>query len=107
MISKTTFNVINKNCRCKEPSSGKCLYKDTLNTCNYNACPYLLSPMYRKQNPLTPEQFEREMLKLYKDYSDDEECCHIEMDNLICGLLTDLGYGNGIYIFDQTPKWYA
>ena len=110
MISKETFNIISKNCRRREPMTGKCWCNDTSNICDYDTCPHRLNPMYRKQNPLTPEQFEREILKLHKDYlidRDDEERCHIEMDNLICGLLTDLGYGGGIYIFDQTPKWYA
>lgn len=107
MISKEVFNVISKDCGRKLQELHKCYYNGKHITCEYDICPNRLNPKYRKQNPLTPEQFTREMLKLYKDYIDDEECCHIEMDHLICGLLTDLGYGDGIYIFDQTHKWYA
>ena len=73
MISKETFNIISKNCRRKEPVSGRCWYYDTSNVCDYDECPNLLKPKYRKQNPLTPEQFEREMLKIHKDYLIDRD----------------------------------
>ena len=64
---------------------------------------------------LTPEEF----VKAMKDISDkltnpskdnpyyDEEDSHAEMDGLMCDLLRSLGYGDGIDIFNKTPKWYA
>lgn len=54
---------------------------------------------------MTPEEFEKQMLKLQKN--GDEEERHMKMDNLICKLLIKLGYEEGINIFKNTKKWYA
>ncbi len=37
----------------------------------------------------------------------DEETAHQDMDELMCELLTMLGYGRAVQIFRGTPKWYA
>lgn len=37
----------------------------------------------------------------------DMEDAHIEMDELMCEVLTFLGYHEGVEIFKQVPKWYA
>ena len=34
------------------------------------------------------------------------ECNHIDMDNLMCTLLTDLGYGEGVRVFYDADEWY-
>jgi hypothetical protein len=49
----------------------------------------------------------REVYEHYYVKNDDEEDVHIAMDGIMCNLLRDLGYGEGIDIFDSTPKWYA
>ena len=63
---------------------------------------------------MTPDEFARKM----KEASelkftfggcefDDTEGAHCDMDKLMCTLLTDLGYSEGIDIFRKTKKWYA
>ena len=59
---------------------------------------------------MTPEEFTTEMQKAYDTYyvkKDDEEEAHIVMDGIMCNFLRQLGYGEGIDIFNKTPKWYA
>lgn len=61
---------------------------------------------------MTPLEFEEEMRKIRSRYIDncgwdDEEICHEKMDELLCEMLRQLGYGGGVAIFDGTNKWYA
>lgn len=37
----------------------------------------------------------------------DEEDIHYDMDNLMCEVLTELGYGDGVKVFRNEPKWYS
>lgn len=37
----------------------------------------------------------------------DIEYSHISMDGIMCSLLRDLGYGEGVEIFENAIKWYA
>ena len=37
----------------------------------------------------------------------DRETSHRRMDALMCKVLEDLGYGKGVKVFKETPKWYA
>lgn len=62
---------------------------------------------------MTPKEFSNEMQRITNEelhkhdpYWDTEQI-HIEMDNLMCEVLEDLGYGKGIKIFRDEPKWYA
>lgn len=60
--------------------------------------------------PITPEKFADQMREAYQLYyvgNDDAEDVHIAMDGIICNLLRQLGYGEGVDIFNSTPKWYA
>ena len=64
---------------------------------------------------MTTEEFAKAM----KDISDkldhppkddpyyDEERAHMEMDGLMADLLRQIGYGEGIDIFENTYKWYT
>lgn len=54
---------------------------------------------------MVPEQFAAAMSRI--SLSDDPENNHIHADALMCKLLKDLGYGNGIDIFRSMNKWYA
>ena len=36
-----------------------------------------------------------------------EECDHIEADRLMCEVLKELGYGDGVKLFEELHKWYA
>lgn len=61
----------------------------------------------RKQDfVMTPEQFYTQMraIQLDEDLSNDDQ--HERMDKLMCQLLSDLGYTDGIEIFKNTEKWY-
>lgn len=67
---------------------------------------------------ITPEEFTegmRKMMDLYNDFIShgrsyefkyDVESLHVDMDNLLCEVLTNLGYGEGVKIFKAAPKWY-
>ena len=60
---------------------------------------------------MTPEEFKKEMLYAQNirrtDGRFDQEYAHRYMDRLMCDLLRELGYGEGVEIFEDTPKWYA
>lgn len=61
-------------------------------------------------SPLTPEEFTKQMQEAFDVYyveQDDEEMVHGTMDDIMCNLLRQLGYGDGVDIFNKTPKWYA
>ena len=108
MITKEQFDIISQTCWLRECEicHNDCNHSSI---CFYDNCPQIRYNR-RKQNPLTPEQFANEMAKIHKDYlidREDEELCHIEMDNLIINMLIDLGYEDGVYIFEHTKKWYA
>lgn len=60
--------------------------------------------------PMTPEEFAQRMKDTYEHFwveKEDEELVHGAMDDLMCNLLRQLGYSEGIDIFENTPKWYA
>lgn len=61
---------------------------------------------------MAPKEFEQKMNDIntgtfYGTDQYDEEDMHRDMDNIMCNLLRDLGYGKGIDIFEDTPKWYS
>lgn len=37
----------------------------------------------------------------------DQESAHVMADELMCHVLIDLGFGEGVDIFRNMPKWYA
>lgn len=58
--------------------------------------------------PMTPDEFRDEMRKIYPiDGECDEEIAHGNADELMCKLLTQFGYGEGVKIFNDATKWYA
>lgn len=54
---------------------------------------------------MTREEFKNKMQAI-ADKRDTEEG-HIEADDLMCELLKELGYGEGVDIFEGMPRWYA
>ena len=56
---------------------------------------------------MTKEEFYHNMLAIKEQYGRDQEKFHIEADNLMCKLLIELGYGQGVEVFLDTPVWYA
>ena len=62
-------------------------------------------PQAEKSRRMTPEEFAEAMKEIAE--SDDPECAHSYMDDLMCQLLDDLGYEEGVKIFLDAEKWYA
>ena len=59
-----------------------------------------------------PEDFAKAMKDIENKYEGEEksisvEEMHREMDELLCKTLRNLGFGEGIDIYEQNPKWYA
>lgn len=83
---------------------------------NYDACNaiyadnqmYDLTECEHRLSVTTPDQFTKDMIAIREEFGEhDEEVCHIRMDVLMSRVLTELGYGDGIKVFDETKKWYA
>ena len=53
---------------------------------------------------MTPIEFRDKMEELSHL---DTERRHIKMDECMCDLLTELGYGEGVEIFNSVLLWYA
>lgn len=60
---------------------------------------------------MTPEEFARKMNEITYHVDDegyfDEEVAHVKADNLMMEVLASLGYGEGVHIFDDMPKYYS
>ena len=68
---------------------------------------------------MTPTEFAKKMKDLRENgpYPDgywvterdpnDIEDMHVQMDELMCEVLKDLGYSEGVETFTLTAKWYA
>lgn len=59
---------------------------------------------------MTPEEFKNEMQKISNRQGEkyiDVEITHAEADDLMCEMLRELGYGEGVDVFEDMPKWYA
>lgn len=56
---------------------------------------------------MTPEEFKRRMQICANNSDIDVEHAHFEADNIIIGLLIELGYDEGARIFDDMEKWYS
>lgn len=55
---------------------------------------------------MSPEKFKEVMNDAIKE-GFDPELTHAIMDGLMCKLLRELGYGEGVDIFEKSEKWYA
>jgi hypothetical protein len=56
---------------------------------------------------MTPKQFTETMQKLKEQYGGDTETFHVTADGLLCELLRELGYHEGIAIYEAEDRWYA
>ena len=56
---------------------------------------------------MTPEDFELKMKTLLTTHGDNTEALHIEMDRLMCKVLSQLGYEKGVEVFKNTELWYS
>ena len=60
-------------------------------------CPLIALP--------TADELAEDMRTVAKDK--DKEISHRAMDDIMCGILCEIGYEEAVAIFDNTPKWYA
>ena len=56
--------------------------------------------------PLDPVIFEKVMREIVETYEDDEEECHLVSDELMMTQLSALGYDDGVFVFEYSPRWY-
>ena len=60
---------------------------------------------------MSPEEFKKRMNSIRKNHKlitgAELEDVHILMDTLMCEVLRELGYSEGVDIFMNTDKWYA
>ena len=57
-------------------------------------------------NKITPEEFKNRMISLSSnEYNEEDE--HIDADNLMCDILKEFGYEEGVNVFYKMDKWYS
>lgn len=56
---------------------------------------------------MSPEEFTKEMRECFPAEGYDEEGAHSAADHIMCDLLRELGYNEGVEIFEKADKWYA
>lgn len=54
----------------------------------------------------TPDQFFLQMQKIREEVGDNEAIAHARMDDLMCRVLVELGYRDGVGVFGMQEKWY-
>lgn len=54
---------------------------------------------------ITPRDFYTEMVRIA--FTENQEMGHILADELMCSILTQLGYGDGVKLFEEMEKWYS
>ena len=55
--------------------------------------------------PITPDEFRVQMKEIANNGATDD--AHMEADQLMCTLLEELGYGQGVELFQNMYKWYS
>lgn len=56
----------------------------------------------------TPEEFKKRMLDIFPESGGyDSEAAHVDADDLMCEVLEELGYGDGLKPFKTANIWYA
>jgi len=56
---------------------------------------------------MTPKEFKIKMQEIKDADDSDIESVHADMDALMCELLVELGYSDGVKVFEETDKWWA
>ena len=84
----------NEHCNCTKIKEG-------------DICPYFRPTGSNIPPVTTPEEFKSEIEEIIELTGESKENCHRHMDNLMCRVLTELGYGESIVLFKNQPKWYA
>ena len=61
--------------------------------------------MTKLEKEFAAKGFAAKMRRL--DKLNDPEVAHYKADELMCELLTELGFGEGVEIFKEMGKWYV
>ena len=56
---------------------------------------------------MSPAEFSEKMWRIRIRQDSTPEYNHIDADDVICDLLTELGYGDGVKEFKKMDKWYS
>ena len=56
---------------------------------------------------MTPKEFFVKMQTIVDEFYSDLEVLHSKMDDLMCEVLMELGYDDGVHVFNNADKWYA
>ena len=56
---------------------------------------------------LRADKFAEEIKEAAERYANDVDIAHSIADGIMCDLLRELGYGKGVDIFEDMPKWYS
>lgn len=56
---------------------------------------------------MTPKDFKEKMLEIEAMGRDDIEASHAAADDLLCDVLAELGYIEGVNVYQELEKWYA
>jgi hypothetical protein len=56
---------------------------------------------------MTPEEFAAAMEQVFWDLAYDIEAAHWEADRLLCKMLRELGYDEGVDVFEEVKKFYS
>lgn len=56
---------------------------------------------------ITPLEFRDQMDKIARECGRDEEVAHSRMDALMCRVLQEQGFREGVQVFDRQSKYYA
>ena len=64
-------------------------------------------PLQPIVGPTSPDRFAKEMKAIREEEGGDYEIAHEKMDNIMCRVLLELGYRDGVAFFNEQKKWYA
>jgi hypothetical protein len=63
--------------------------------------------MTELEKEFSAKGFANEMRRIQRAFEDTPDQCHALMDECMCHLLRELGYGEGIDIYEDTERWYS
>lgn len=63
--------------------------------------------MTELEKEFSAKGFANEMRRIDRNNKNNQEMAHILADELMCKLLRELGYGEGVDIFEKMDIWYS
>lgn len=54
---------------------------------------------------ISPQAFAEQVKRIIDEAGDDYERSHLELDALLCRVLEQNGYGDGVKVYQKAPKW--